>query len=698
MSPRSFLAVSITLIVTTCTAIAFNIPTIRPVLGLMCFSVLPGFLVLRIFRQGRIDFAKSVLLAVGLSIFLLMFGGLSINWIYPLFGYGTPLSTVSIVISFSVILVILSVVAYLRDREVTHLVPYSVSSTRVGRRRDNLSPTVIFPLFFPLLSILGTYFMEATGNNILLIITLGLIPVYVVSIILLRKWIPTATYPVAIGAISVALLLMNGLPSSYSLGDDVHSEYLAFTTTLSNQYWSISEYAHLTNATLSTSLLPAVYERILGINTFYIYKVVYNLIFSLIPLAVYSLCKERFREPDAFLASLFFTAQITFLYTLQSAMREGIALLFFALAMMALFDREIQPLGKKALFLAFLIGTVVSHYTTAYICFFLLLATWLATMVLKTKQQSEDTGGVSGTGVAIISILIFLWYSQLTTGFATSVGFIESTFRKLGEFAVLESRGGEVMVMIGTEAKETLTTVWVVINWITIAFIGIGILSLAVDYVRRKKAAIEPGLFIVMCSSLLLVSVTIILPYVATYNPSRVYIQMLVLLAPAFVIGNRAIARLIGAPQVSLLLMTVVVLAQFLATTYIAPKTFDVVSVALTRESYAYDKYYIHDQEVLAIQWLDEHSFEDSKVYCDEAVGHRFSESFTRKLNPDSTFFQGVAEPRDDGYIYLTEANVVRGRVYPTPGSTEAADISQYYHLLAPRSKIYSNGSSEIWK
>lgn len=697
MSPRAFLTASITLIAATCLAIALNIPIVRPVLGLICFSVLPGFLVLRIFRQSRIDLVKLVLLTVGLSIFLLMFGGLFINWLYPLFGYDTPLSTISIVISFSVILIILSVVAYFRDKDVS-LVPHSESNIRVGRQRNNLSAPVIFPLLFPLLSILGTYLMEATGNNILLMITLGLIPVYVVSIILLRKRIPTATYPVAIGAISVALLLMNGLPSSYLLGDDVHSEYYAFTTTLNNLHWSIGNYTHLTNATLSTSLLPAVYEQISGINTFYVYKVVYNLIFSLIPLAVYVLCKERFREPDAFLASLFFIAQITFLYTLQSAMREGIALLFFALAMMALFDREIQPPGKKALFLAFLISMVVSHYTTAYICFFLLLATWLVTMVLKTKQQPEDAGGVSGTGVAIIFVLIFLWYSQLTTGFVPAVSFIENTFRKLGEFAVLESRGGEVMIMIGAGTRETLTTAWVVINWITIAFICIGILSLVVDYLRRKKVAIEPEFLLVMCSSLLLLALTIILPYVATYNPSRVYIQVLVLLAPAFVIGGRAIARYIRAPQVSLLLITLVVLAQFLATTYIAPKAFGVVSVALTRESYAYDKYYIHDQEVLAAQWLDQHSLENPKVYCDTARGYRFAKYFVQNLKPDSTFFQEVTEPKDDGYIYLTAANVVMGRVYPIPGSTEAEDISQYYHLLAARSKIYSNGGSEIWK
>jgi len=627
-----------------------------------------------------------------------MFGGLIINWVYPLLGYITPLSIPSIVISFSVALVILSLIAYLRVKNDFRLIPRLDFNTGVDAHKDKLLSLTIFPLIFPLLSILGTYLMEANENSAALMVMLGLIPAYIVTVIILRKRIHTATYPIAIWAISVALLLMNGLPSHYVLGNDVHYEHFAFITTLDNLHWSISDYTHLTNACLSTSLLPAIYEQILGINTFYVYKVVYNLIFSLIPLSIYTICEGRFGRPEAFLASLFFISQITFLYSTQSGMRQGIALFFFTLAVASLYDNETQPVGKKALFLIFLLSTAVSHYTTTYIFFFLLLVVWLISLMLNKSHQWGSTGGISGRSVLILLTFIFLWYSQLTVGFSSAVYFINNTLGNLVEFAVLESRGTEVATVIGAGTGGALVASWVVINWITIFLIGIGVLSSVLGYFRRKETEIQPELLAMMATSVFILALTIVLPYVATYNPSRVYIQMLVLLAPAFVIGGRAVSRYIKIPRASLHLIMLVLIAQLLAATIIAPKAFGVVAIALTREGYVYDRYYIHEEEVVAARWLDENAPDNSNVYCDHARGYRLSAAYVQKLNGNSSFFQEGVEARYDGYVYLSAANVVTGKVYPAPDSPEAKDISMYYYLLTPRNKIYSNGSSEIYR
>ncbi|MCJ7807536.1 MAG: hypothetical protein MUP73_02290, partial [Dehalococcoidia bacterium] len=59
------------------------------------------------------------------------------------------------------------------------------------------------------------------------------------------------------------------------------------------------------------------------------------------------------------------------------------------------------------------------------------------------------------------------------------------------DFAVIESRGGEVMTMFGIGAEETLETIWIVINWITISFISIGVISLVMDYIRGKKNGVS---------------------------------------------------------------------------------------------------------------------------------------------------------------------------------------------------------------
>lgn len=638
------------------------------------------------------------MLAAVSSISFLIFGGLFINLVYPLFGYDAPLSTVSLIGSFSAILVILSLIAYFRNKDDFHLVAYSSFNAKAGWRQHTLLSPVIFTFLFPLLSILGTYYMEISGNNIILIIMLVLIPVYVVSIIFLRKWIPKSTYFIAIGAISVALLLMNGLPSHYLLGDDVHFEYYAFLTTLNNLQWDINSYTHLVNATLSTSILPTIYEQILGINTFYIYKVVYNLIFSLTPLAVYLLSRKYIGEHGAFLSSFFFVSQITFLYSMQGLMRQGIAILFFALVMVVLFDNELHPICKKALFLLFLLSMVVSHYTTAYICFFLMFITWVISIVRRKGQRLENFGVISGASIALLLAFIFMWYSQLTTGFNTAVYFIDYTFKNLIEIAVIETRGGEVMTVLGVQERGVLATIWILVNWITIAFMVIGVLSLMIDYLRRMKIKFEFEFLLLMCASGFLLALQIILPYLASYNPSRVYIHTLVLLAPAFVIGGSVISKYIRVPQANLMLVVLVLIAQFFCATYIAPKAFNVTSVALTRDSYSYDKYYVHGTEVASLQWLDKHVIHDTKVYCDTGYGFRFSISSAQHLRPDSTFFGERTEGADDGFVYLGEANIVGKRVYPSSSSPKVEHISNYNNLIAPRSKIYSNGGAEIWR
>lgn len=83
------------------------------------------------------------------------------------------------------------------------------------------------------------------------------------------------------------------------------------------------------------------------------------------PIAVYLISERILKERKmALYASLLFIFQFSFIYSLGWC-RQVIALVFFSLAIMVL-TSDLKRSYKKLLFI-FMISTVFSHYTTAYV-------------------------------------------------------------------------------------------------------------------------------------------------------------------------------------------------------------------------------------------------------------------------------------------------------------------------------------------
>jgi len=139
-----------------------------------------------------------------------MFLGLLVNLLYPIFGYNKPLTTHSLLIAFSVILLLLAAIASLRNQRASIV---GVTSLRLNQKEKSL---LVLPALFPLLSILGMNIMNATNNNIMLIILLCLIPAYVIFLAPLRNHLTDNTYPLLIFFISISLLLLHAMRSTIS--------------------------------------------------------------------------------------------------------------------------------------------------------------------------------------------------------------------------------------------------------------------------------------------------------------------------------------------------------------------------------------------------------------------------------------------------------------------------------------------------
>ncbi len=254
LSVKSYFISIIAALLITDLTIFLDIPALRQILSFICFTTIPGLLILHIFRLDKTSLLKKFLLAVGLSISFLMFIGLLTNTVLSLVGYSKPLSTTSLTISFSIVLAALCFVAYWRNRESQFIL---IPKPGMNDKKWLLWP-LLFPLLFPLLSILGTHLMNIQGNNTILMVMLFLIPAYIIALVCLNKRVHQATYPLAIGMISVALLLMKALTSNYLLGVDNYAEYNIYQIVSHSLNWNAAPLHNGLTACLSVSLLPTV--------------------------------------------------------------------------------------------------------------------------------------------------------------------------------------------------------------------------------------------------------------------------------------------------------------------------------------------------------------------------------------------------------------------------------------------------------
>lgn len=734
-----FIAIAL-LVSITDIAIFLNMPILRQILGAIFLAILPGVLILLILRLYKLSFLEKCVLSIGLSISFLMLSGLLLNNLSLSLGYLTPLSTITLLIFFNLVFIILAIIGYkVNENRIFFLPNLNLNTSE--------KVFLIVPILFPALSIFGMQVMNTTGNNIILIFLLFLIPIYITFICFFNKKFPNRLYPVVILLISISLLLLFSLRSNHILGSDIHSEYFYFQTTLNNLHWSTVG-GSLLDACLSISLLPTIYESILKVtNTEYLFKILYSLLYSISPLIIYIISKKYIKKSYAFLASCFYMFQANFLWTAYCP-RTTIALLFFTLSMMILFSGNIGLLKKKILFIVFMASCIVSHYSTAYIFFFVILGSFLTVKALSKKYTVQKI--INLNIVVLFFALIFFWYSQLTKApFGAGVGYIKKTISNFGNFFIIESRKTNVQALLGKDVvqKGIPHKIEFMFTWLTFALIGIGIITLIMKYKGMsftelksknldflKKIELEYFVMALACSGLLVAIVA--LPFLSNYGIGRSYAVATTILSIFFVIGGIMLVEYIlffiknpfasknfygkkylqklhikgknksylgktffskkriggkkGSDAKAYLVILLVLIPYFLCVTGVVYNIFGVPrSILLNSEGEQYLSMYVHDTDVISSEWLNKYAYENAEIYADHAG--RLMLGWDGMPNITSLYFI-----RNSGYIYLTYATVLDKRENVVGNFYD--NLANYGLSLINESKTYSNGYSEIYK
>ena len=737
---KQFFSLIMIIIILTDLAILLNIPFLRQTIGFLFLTLLPGLLIIHVLKLNKLEFLEKFILAWGLSISFLMLFGLLLNNLSLGLGYELPLLTVPLLISFNLVAIALILIAYRMNKNVVFSLPNFNLSTAE-------KTFLIVPILFPALSIFGMHVMNTTDNNIILMFLLFLIPIYVIFVCFSNHKFPKRMYPVVIFLISLSLLLLLSLRSNHLIGDDVHEEFYFFLGTMNNLHWGVFGHSTL-DACLSISLLPAIYKSILNVHTEYLYKILYSVLCSVFPVIIYIISKKYVEEGYAFLASIYFMSNATFLGTELNA-RASIAMLFFAFAMMTLFNDRIEPLRKRFLFIIFMASCMVSHYSTTYIFFFIMIGTFIGIEALSRKYTFKKV--ISLTLVVLFFAMIFFWYSQVTeTAFNHGIRFIEDTLSSLNELFLEESRSGSAQALLGKGAvlQENIAYgIHWILTWITFAFIGIGVVTLIIkrkemlfpelnfkmppDFLKDKFEIVYAIMTLVLSG--LLVAI-LVLPHIsAGYGLGRAYPMASTILSVFFVIGGIMLSKhfffftkrkpVLKEKQKSLiknvsqqtfkkhfasesvnggkssevrayLIILLVLVPYFLCITGVTYQMFGYPhQITLNSEGERYDKMYVYDQESYSVKWLKDYANEDQKIYTD---------CFGRKR----LLSQGMISPsvidiwslilhgRADGYIYLRYQNIVTGKLIDS--SYEKYNMTEYTNIFIEKNEIYDCGYSKV--
>ena len=699
--------------------IGLEIPILREFIGFIYLTFIPGIVILRILKLHKLGNIETLLYTVGLSIATLMFTGLFMNTVYPLFGISGPISTIPLVITISAIVLVLCVISYVRDKDFS-----APSFIDVG---DVLSPPALFLCLIPFLSIFGTYLMNFYHDNILLMFLIVILAL-IVLLIAFDKFIPKNLYPLAVFVIAISLLFHRSLISMYIFGWDIHYEYYIFNLVMMNSYWD-STIPSTVNAMLSIVMLAPIFSDICGMSLTWVFKIIYPLLFALVPLALYRVFQKQTDDKIAFLSCLFFVSIFTFYGEMLTLARQQIAELFLVLLVLLMINKNMNKIKRSFLFIVFGVSLVVSHYGLSYIYMFCLISAWLMLVLAdnlevqklmnnfhsKFGRKKEKPAGnpiplkvedktISSTFVLLFITFTLTWYMYVSSSsaFNAIVGIGDHIASSIfTDF--LNQKAAEGLRIITMETASPLHSVLKYLHLITQFFIAVGTLALLL---KRKEMKFEKEYAAFAAVNFAICFGAIAVPYFASsLATTRLYHITLFFLAPFCVIGGvaffRTMSKVVRASWTdqrvkSSLKVLSVFLAIFLLfnTGFVYEVAKDNPGSISLNSTIDYPRF--NDQEVLGARWICNVK-SDNSIYADEYRRLLIS-SFAWGQVITLTF--DIDKIQDGSYIYFGSLTIEKKEILLVDWKSARRLTKEYINssqIVDGRNQIYNSGGAEVY-
>jgi uncharacterized membrane protein len=701
-----FLLFTLFLQVTFDFTMLFEVPVARQVIGLLFLTFVPGFIVVKLLKFDKFDFFEIVLFSAGFSIVFLMIAGFATNELF-MFGVSHPLSVVPFMIVLNCFTLVGGVLVYLQSEGVKIQ----------GSEPFKLSPFALLFLFLPILSIVGAMYVNAYQNNLLLLFMIIAISLLFVVGVMSKKLLPSNLYPFALLMIAIAVLYSSSLISNYIVpfGSDVPVEYFLFKTTAYNAHWSSTlpflsnnlsplgaDYAR-ENTMLAITILPTVYSTLLKMDSTWMFKLLFPLIFALVPLGLYQIWQKYVGKKYAFISAFLFIAQETFFTEMLGLNRQIIAELFFVLLLFVILNEKIKPVNKMICFALFSFGLVTSHYAVALIFLFFISCTVVSLIVLKRPSKK-----LTVSMVVLFFAVMFIWYIY-TSGSATFNSFLQfgnTVYGHLSDFFNPTSRGQTVLTGVGLAQSPSIwNTISRMFAYLTEGLIIVGFIGFVSARARRRIRIDE--YFILSFAAMVLLAMVILIPDLAnTLDMTRFYHILLFFLAPLCVMGAVFIVRLFSKREKELAvcaLLLIVLVPFFLFQTEFVYEVTGSESWSISLSGYRMNPLELYGHEgytdaysVYGAQWLSRNiDVKDSTLYADDSPASAVLMMYGMVYIGDVNGLSNTTKVATNGVIYLNTLNVVDGVI---PSGQLSLNSSKLSFIFNDLDLVYSNGGSEIYK
>jgi len=686
------LGITIILQATLILTILFNVPFARQIVGFLYLTFIPGYAIIRLLKL-RLGNVETGLFSVGLSLAFLMGLGFLLNTVGPALELSKPLG-LDIILALTSVFVV--AVLFVRRQE-------TCKALEVFEVKKTL-PLLVALATILVLSILGGVLSSYATNTYtyLTFMMLGSIAILIAVVAFLRSHLPPNVYPLIIFGVALALLLNVSLFSQYLVGFDIFGEYALFSDTLGNLFWN-SSYQSSYNAMLSVTILPTTYATVLGLSGPWLFKIIYPVIFALVPVGLFMLFKMKMSREVAFFSAIFFISNIAFFTDLTQLARQMIGEVFYVLLLLMLFNDRINDTPKWVLFTVLGLGLIVSHYALAYVFFASIVMVWVIAAWRKRQIKA-----VTGSMVVLFGVMTFAWFVYTSSGAAYNnllISLDSVRTHLFFDFFNPASRGNQVLEAIGISSNTTINTLWHSMGRIQFYIVEVLILvGFAATLIHKRIKFLHDDFNVLILCNLFILAACVVIPnFAATFTISRFYQIALCLLAPLCIIGGLVALKFLTYNRVrrkhlmAILALCVLVPFFLFQTGFIYEIAKD-ENISLPLSAYRLNptelaqRGVINGYEVSGATWLAKNAVTDRNIYGDTTSFSIFD--YTHISN--GAALTPILDAPPGAYVYLNRHNIEGGIAHQYSGLS-AFNVSDLSPAINSMGVIYSCGDCEVY-
>ena len=698
--------------------------------------VIPGIILLRTLRVPGAAIAANCVYVPAASIVVLIGSGLATDLIGLLIGISAPLRAAPLLIALEIICAVL--LAAGRSAPPETQIRWDMLERPLG---------LIWPVILPLVGAAGALRLNSGHSNVIAILAIFLVITSLLVIFLRVPWYDDAFLIVVLFAGALALMWSFSLRGDLVYGYDISNEYYSLTQTVTTGVWHFSHASDAYGAMLSLTILPAELHELSGVQTLFIFKVIYPVIGALFPVGIFCFARRLLAGRWAFMAACLVIMQQTLFQQFTALARQEIATVLFVVLIAAIFDTA-QPRRSRWVFVCLIsLGIVLCHYSTAYMAIPVLgmaavfqfavswfkpiprvtgavlvafavslggAAVWYGALTHSTQNVSEFVQIANGQGIDLLPnksgslLTTYLqgeqikpltpaqYQSYISEYYRTKYPFITPLADASNPKYVLQPAGaGPVPPVKLKSVSSSLSLVDMLVQQLTNLLAGVGTIILVL---RRKQRVLASQIGFVGLAGMVMLILTRLSGTIAQeYNPQRAFLQLLTVLGIViawffqWLGGKYKWTR----PLILATCSSALGIYLFGTTGFNAAVLGGTTQSNLANNYTDYQWFVVNSQDVAAATWVTDEASSGQIIESDEhgelrliaVAGNR--QAMFADLSPAAT--------DSHAWVYATRANIVDNSVYTNVGAYSGSYAFPKLFFDSNFNLVYTNGTSEVF-